>query len=691
MSLPSVNRRQLLIGGGIGVGLVVAFNLWPRETPTPQGWTGEEARFDHYLKIDRDGTVTALLPQVETGQGIWTTLAGLIATELGIAHGDIALEPAVPGPGLANDILGAGLQVTAGSSSVRAFAAPVRDAAATARALLAEEAADRWGVPVDDVDVRDGAAHHDGREYRFAELVEAAAGRRAPSSLSYRTTGSGGETGARLDGRAKAQGSWRLASDVRLPGLKFASIRMAPPFGRISSISRGAVPTQLVEREHWVAALADDWWSAERAIAAANIRFTSPDLGQDGIMAALDRALDDGSGDIIEQVGDATATLDAADQPLVGRYSSAPFPHAALEPVSATARRRADGGIDIWAASQAPGALIASVAEATGIDADGVTLIPLPVGGHDGAALENQAAALASIIAIDAQAPVQLNISPAHAARLDPVGTPMVARIRATPSRDGRIGGWEARVAGMGGLGAALERLGGQGHALDLDGAIPPYAIPGLSVEQVEADLPLRTGYRRGHAAMLHCFANESMVDEIARAIGAEPLSFRVSMLGDNRRLAGLVQQAGLFAGWDSTRMGVAVASLYGSAIALVAEAEPGGRAPRVTRLSAVIDCGRAIHPAIVRQQVEAGLVAALQQLSRPAPDMRAGMPLSRAAMPGLANLPDIRIDMIESDAEPGGISGLAEAVTAPAIANALVATGNPRLRSLPFAGQSGA
>ncbi|WP_260482734.1 molybdopterin cofactor-binding domain-containing protein [Sphingomicrobium flavum] len=690
MKLPGVNRRQLLIGGGVGVGLVIAFNLWPRTTPAPQGWTGEDARFDHYLKIGSDGAVTALLPQVETGQGIWTTLAGLMAAELGIAHGDIALQPAVPGPGLENHALGAGLQVTAGSSSIRAFAGPVRDAAATARMLLAAEAAERFGAPLDEIDISEGAAHHGGRSLPFAELVEAAASRSAPRTLIYRAEVDGGVETPRLDTLAKAQGSWRLASDVRLPGLKYASVRIAPEFGAITSISRGAVTLPMVERENWVAAIGDDWWAAERAIAAAKIRFTSPGLDHEAIAKSIDNALDQGGGASLASNGDAQGALGAADQPLVVRYHCAPIPHAALDPMSATARRRADGGIDLWAASQAPAALIAAVAEATGLSPDAITLIPLPFGGHDGGALENEVAAIAATIAVETGGAVQLTLSPAHAARLDRVGAPMAARIRCTPSDDGRIGGWEARFAGMGGLGAALQRLGGDGPALDSDGAVPPYAIPDLTVEQAAADLPLRTGYRRGHAAMFHAFCNESMVDELARALGAEPLSFRVSMLGGDRRLAGLVQQAGLFGGWDSTRMGIACASLYGSAIALVAEAEPGGTAPRVTRLSAVVDCGRAIHPALVRQQVEAGLVAALQQLSRPAPAYRAAMPLQRAAAPGLARLPIIRVDVVESEAPPGGVSGLAEAVTAAAIANALVATGNPRLRSLPFAGQSG-
>ena len=148
MKLAKVSRRNLLIGGGAGAGLVIAFLAWPKREASPLRPGAKEPVFGSFLKIATDGRVTVAVPQVETGQGIWTGLAQIAADELGAAWENMAVEPAPRGSAYLNRLVGEQSQVTtritAGSTSIRAFERPLREAAATARTLLCEAAAKRW-------------------------------------------------------------------------------------------------------------------------------------------------------------------------------------------------------------------------------------------------------------------------------------------------------------------------------------------------------------------------------------------------------------------------------------------------------------------------------------------------------------------------------------------------------------------
>jgi isoquinoline 1-oxidoreductase beta subunit len=198
----------------------------------------------------------------------------------------------------------------------------------------------------------------------------------------------------------------------------------------------------------------------------------------------------------------------------------------------------------------------------------------------------------------------------------------------------------------------------------------------------------------RGGAHGITGFFTESFIDEVARARGAEPLAFRMGMLGGNVRLARAISSAAAVGGWDGggegSTMGLACHSAFGSHIGLLAQATIGSdRRIAVTRLVAAVDCGRVVNRNLVAQQVEGGLLTALARATGPAPEIIAGMPVARRvgalALPRLAAMPQIDVELIDSGEAPGGISGLAEAVLAPAVANALHAGTGRRLRSLPL------
>ena len=703
MKLPAVDRRTLLIGGGAGAGLIVAFMAWPRREGSPLRPASKEDVFGPFLRIATDGRVTLAVPQVETGQGIWTGLAQIAADELGAAWDAMAVEPAPHGAAYTNSLIahdyGVTTRITAGSSSIRAFEQPLREGAAVARVLLCEAAADRWGVNAAECDTEGGFVIHEGKRIGFGEVAAEAAHRKPPDVAQVRPIGSGKLAGAelpRLDLPAKSDGSLRFASDVRLPKMIFASVRMAPPGGRLTSFSRNAARRQrglidLINRDRWLAALAESWWAADRALAWAEPKFTGQVSGD--IAARLAERLQSGDTERIVERGDYTHATSGAT-PLAATYSIAPAPHHSLEAPAAVARFTGSR-LEIWIGTQMPDLAREAAAAAAGIAEPDVTIYPMPVGDGSGSAFAFEAASIAVELARFAGRPVSLAFPPATAQNQDSVRPPMLARMAALPAPDGTLRSWSARIVGMGGLQADIARAKGQEPPQFKPNAVNlPYGIPAVRIDAIDAGLPIRTGYMRGGDEAMLAFATESFVDEIARMLNAEPLAFRVGMLGGNPRLAHAVMTAAKIGGWDGgaqgSNLGLACASIYGSHIGLLAETTIGAdQKIKVSRLVAAVDAGRIVNPGLVRQQVEGGLLAALSLAVVPPPAYVAAMPRA-APMRGrgferLGEVPKIEIELIQSEQEPGGVSGLGLAVLAPAVANAIAAGTGRRLRNLPF------
>ena len=217
--------------------------------------------------------------QVETGQGIWTALPQIVADELGAAWETVGVEPAPLLKAYANPLAKEegwpdGIRITANSTSVRAFEQPLREAAAVARMMLVGAAADRWNLSPSECETGDGFVINGGRTFTFGELAEEAAGRTPPHKPQPRQTAKGrlmGEPLQRLDGPAKSDGSLRFAGDVRLPGMLFAAVRIAPPGGRLTgfareTIAKAAGVRHVAARDGWIAVVADSWWAAEQAL-----------------------------------------------------------------------------------------------------------------------------------------------------------------------------------------------------------------------------------------------------------------------------------------------------------------------------------------------------------------------------------------------------------------------------------------
>jgi isoquinoline 1-oxidoreductase beta subunit len=750
-----VSRRGVLTGAAVGGGLLVAWWLMPRSYRTPLVAASGEHVFGAWLKIASDGVVSVAVPQLEMGQGISTLLPQIVAHELGADWRQVAMEPA-PVSGaygnipLAQKWIGlwdptfsglsdrtdtmmaerfAGSQrfnATADGTSIAAYEMPCRAAAAAARAMLAQEAASRWGVSWEACEVADGFVTHGPNRATFGELAEAAAEwtppdppplrpeplREAPLSAEAEQA----PAYPRLDLPSKVDGSFRFAGDVRLPGMVYASIRHGPvDDSQLTGFNpKGAAGIKgligIVKSKRWLAVAATTWWSADAALDAMKPRFAvaNPVSGNE-IAARLETTLRGGAAFPIAETGFGAEALQRVD--IGRRYEVEPAYAVPLETACAAARY-ADGRLDLWMASQAPEQARIAAARAIGIATEDVALYPMPAGGSFDARLEHDHAIEIALIAKELGRPVQLTwprrdelirsrprapawlLLGAQVSRADP-GAIDAMRVRiATPPAAREFG---KRLFGNLTSMAAIRETTGQPDPLACEGAVPPYQLPAVLVEHLPTEIGLPVGRVRGNSHGPTIFAIESFIDEIAAKYQREPLSFRMAMLGSDVRLAACLQRAAQLAGWDGgadqSGQGIACARIgegpEAARIACVATARQGEGGVRVTRLSAAVDIGRIINHDIALQQIEGGLVFGIGTALGNPVKLRSGLPENTSygalGLPTVEDCPEMRIEFIASEAPPSDPGELGAVVAPPAIANALFSATGLRLRRLPL------
>src|SRR5436190_211270 len=728
-----ISRRTLLIGGGAGIGLVVAWRLWPRTYRPNWRAAPGETLFNAFLKIGSDGRVVVAVPQTELGQGVWTTLPQVLADELGADWRTVSVEPAPLSPLYANGLLADeaaddsalpgflhgiarwaaqdfarrnALMMTGGSPSLGAFEEPMREAGAGARALLSMAAARRWGAGWEDLDTHDGFVWRGRDRIPFAALAEEAAGLELPDDLPIRGGEANRLAGAalpRLDAPSKIDGSARFAGDVRLPGMVHAAVRGGPAGSTLAGFDRAAgrqVPGVLaiLENPAWIGVAATNWWAAGRALNAMRPRFHHPGgaATNASISAALAAALESGSADRIVASGNVDGPFEGAS-PINARYEVPLAPSAPIEPLTATARITGDR-LEVWAPTQAPGLARSAAARAVGFAEDQVVIYSMPAGGGYGRKLETDAIEQAAIFALRLQRPVQLTWPRIQEIANDRCRPAAAAQMTAWVAQ-GRIHSWQARIAAPATSSEVAGRLGASGLLVRPDGAAvagaaPPYAIPNVAVDHVPADIGIATGYWRGGAHSYTGFFTECFIDEICRAAGMEPLSFRMQMLEGNPRLARVLATATSIGGWDGggrgSGMGIACHAAFGSYIATLVEVEvTREQRLRVVRAVCAVDCGRAINPEIVKQQIEGGLIHGISAAIGKKLEIVAGQPAAQTigayGLPVLRDSPDVTVELVDSDEEPGGVTELAVPTAAPGVANAYFSLSGQRARTLPI------
>jgi len=739
-----LSRRTLLVGGGATAGLLIAWGVWPRSYAPNLNAGPTEAIVNAFLKIDTSGQIIVIVPQTEMGQGVTTVLPQILADELGADWRTVAVQSAPISPLYANILLArewlasdwtrllgdAGdwaigqyatreaLMLTGGGTSMPMFHDAYRDAGAAARVLLCKAAAARWSIPWESCDIQDGIIS-DGAERRMKIGDVAMDGVKfdLPAILPLRQGQDGrlsGQDLPRLDTPSKIDGTHNFAADIRLPDMVFASIRQGPigdaVLAGLDERSAGGVTgfLKLVKQERWVAAVASNWWAANKALDLADPVFTlrGEPVSSGAIDDALEAAFSGGAGRRLYSQGDLAPVFEGATI-LASEYQVDAGLHLSLEPPCATARVTADGA-EVWMATQAPGLARNAIADALDLTCDAVTLYPLHAGGSFGRNMDWEAGVQAALIARDMGRPVQLQWSRLEDVIQDRPSAPAHARMAAKIGRNGAIEGWLAKVAAPCAMTQtwariadgrlpheAAEDAADKATRLAVAGMVPPYAIPNWAVDHYPANVGLPLGFARGNAHLHSVFFTESFIDELAHLANIEAMSFRIQMLGGNPRLAHCLSTAAAMGGWQGgiagSGQGMAAHMTGGAYAAVMVEAAMRGDGLTVGRVIAAVDAGDQVNPDIARQQIESGLVYGLAYATGASVPYERGLPtraiLGRMNLPQLADVGEVAVEMIRSTADPAGVSDLVAPLVAPAIANALYTWTGQRMRSLPLVG----
>jgi isoquinoline 1-oxidoreductase beta subunit len=711
--MTSMDRRSFLkvgaaVGGGLALTLVLPSALSPGSAANI---TASDFAPNAFIRISRDGVVTMVMPMVEMGQGVYTSMAMLLAEELEVDLSRVRLEQAPPNDALyGNSILH--IQTTGLSTSIRAFWTPLRQAGAVARTLLVSAAAHQWAVDPATCRAQHGIVSDfaGARHLGYGELVDVAATMQvpAPDKLALKAPESFKLIGTRvrrLDSQDKINGRAVYGIDARLPGMRVAAIAISPVFGgRVKSIDETAALAingvhQVVRLDNAVAVVGDHLWASKKGLQAAAVQW------DDGPNAAIDsaeiiRQLEEASkqsGAVARHEGDAERVLTSAERRFDATFRLPFLAHAAMEPMNCTAHVRKDG-CDLWVGTQAPTLTQALIAQLTGLPKDAVRIHNFLLGGGFGRRLEADGSILAVRVAQHVDGPVKVIWSREEDIQHDMYRPCYYDRISAAVDASGKPVAWTHRVAGSSVVARYVPPLFRNGLDFDaVEGAAePPYALPNIHVDYVRVEPPgIPTAFWRGVGPVKNVFIVESFIDELAAASHQDPVEYRKSLLSHNPRALGVLTLAAEKADWGRRLpprqgRGVSLQSSFGGYLAQVAEVEvTADGLVRVRRLVCAVDCGLVVNPDTIAAQVDGGSLFGLTAALYGSITLKAG----RVQQSNFHDYRPMRIDetpvmethIVKSTEAPGGFGEAACAIVAPAVTNAIFAATGKRIRSLPI------
>ncbi len=700
---PSLSRRGLL-RGGTAAAFVLGFCAPIGVIAAMEG--GEYAP-NAFIRIDRQGAVTLIMPQVEMGQGVYTSISMILAEELDADWAKVKTEHAPPDEAhYANPMLG--MQATGNSNSIRAWWKPLRTAAAAARACLVEAAAGGWGVPAAACRTEAGTVIHDasGRKAAYGDLIGRAGGITPPTDpplkdpKDFRLIG---QPLKRLDTPDKTNGRAQYGIDALPPGVKFAVLAQSPVLGgnvaHVDDAAARAVPgvRQVVVLDDVVAVVGDHTWAAKQGLAALDVAWIDGPNG--GVSSELiwDRLRTAGQreGSVAKQVGDADGALASGDV-VAATFEMPLLAHAPMEPVNCTVHVTPTSA-EVWIGSQVLERVHAAVAKAAGLPESQVTVHNHLLGGGFGRKLEPDMAYAAARIAKQVDGPVKVIWTREEDIRHDYYRPAYHDRLWAR--LDGqRIVGWKHRVTGSAVMARFAPPLFAKGVDADgVDSAVDiPYDIENKLIEFNREEPPgINTGFWRGVGPNNNVFAIESFVDELARRAGQDPVAFRRAHLGGSPRHRAALDLVAEKSGWGSPLpprcgRGVAVQPSFASYIATVVECSVDD-AGEVTlrRVTSAVDTGIAVNPDTVVAQLQGGLVfgltAALYGEITLANGRVQQSNFHDYRMLRIDQVPPIDVHVIKSGESPGGIGETGTTASIPALRNAIYAATGVALRRMPI------
>jgi isoquinoline 1-oxidoreductase beta subunit len=709
LNAQGVNRRSFLKATATGAaGLLIGF-YFHIEAESLAAATEVHADgpivFNAWIHVGTDDTVTILIDKSEMGQSILTGLAMIAADELDCDWKKVRTEFAPADKVYINPRFG--VQGTGGSSGTPTSWNPLRKASATARAMLLQAAAQKWGVDVSQCRAENSTILHEPTKRRatYGSLAEAAAKLTPPQDVPLKTPEQYkliGKPTPRLDTPAKVNGSAQYGMDMRMPGMLYAVIARCPVFGgKVASFNATkakAVPgvKDAIQISNGVAVIADNTWAAMQGRRALEIQW---DEGPNAKLTSADisKALEEGAaqpGHAARKEGDVEAGLAAAATKFVVDYEVPFLAHATMEPMNCTAHVRADR-CDVWSGTQAQTSSQATAAKITGLDTGAVFIHTTFLGGGFGRRFESDFIGEAVEASKAMNAPVKVTWSREDDMQHDYYR--MVSHARCTAGLDAE--GWPVVWASHVSSPALMARFGPLKDNFDhrsvesLDDV--PYTIPNILVDFRLVDTPIPIGFWRSVGASQSGFFLESFADEMATAAKKDPYEFRRHLLGKSPRHLAVLETAAQNAGWGKPlptgrARGIAVVTSYSGFVALVIEVSVNrqDRTLKVHRVVCALDCGRIVNPSSIEAQARSCIVYGLTAAMHSAITIDRGRVqqnnFNDYQMMRFDEMPDVEVRIVPSDGPPTGAGEFVVPPVAPALCNAIFAATGKRVRRLP-------
>jgi isoquinoline 1-oxidoreductase beta subunit len=696
-----LSRRQLLLSGaatifGLGIGAC--------SKSSTRIAAQSDVVISSFVTISTNNTVVITVPDIEMGQNIFTTLSKIIADELGADWSTISVKIGGGDPVFANPLKG--YQATGRSQSVRGFYQPLRMLGATIREMLIQVAAERWSVPIHECTSKKSYIIHTptDRRLRYSELAEAAAKLPMPTEPRLRPDTELemiGKTTPRLDTALKSRGEAIYTIDLDLPDMLSASIRHAPVLGTSieqldnESLIRQTGVHSVVVEDNYIAVVAERFYQAKAALDSARLSFTANsanEISSADYQTQLEQSLNSDMGIKLDDGPD----IESQNKDLVASYWVPFLAHATMEPMTAVARFE-NGSLELWASTQGPFIARAKIAKKLGIDPQAITIHRPFAGGGFGRRFFSDFCIQAAVIAHSVPGrPIKLIWSREQDMAHDYYRPAVAARLIGSLNETGKLTGLTAQVSGAsiresmapGSLKGKVDR------SLFSGLADCPYDFVDRQFVWHKQSTPIRIGMWRAVSNSQNAFFLESFIDECASAAGVDPAKYRLSLCGKDTRLRNVIEKVTEISDWSSAQnngsaLGIAVVKSYGSYVAQVAEVEVVDKKITVKKVWCVIDCGQAIDPGGVRAQMEGGIIYGLSAALFGEITINKG----RVAQSNFHNYrilqaeqaPDIKVVIINSGAELGGVGEPGLPPVAPAVGNAIFAAVGTRLRQLPL------
>ena len=663
-----------------------------------------------FVRVSPDNLVTVIIKHVEFGQGPATGLATLVADEMDADWNQIRVEMSPANDPLYKNLM-FGTMGTGGSTAIGNSWMQMRSAGASARAMLVEAAAKRWGVPTSAIKVSKGVVSSGSRKASFGELAADAAALKPPEKPVLKTpdqfTLIGRDT-PKVDSVAKTNGTAMFTMDIQRPNMVHSAIAHPPAFGgtvkSVVDTAALAVPGVLAVRTipQGVVVYAQDGYAARKGAAALDVTWdlsraekrTSEELYAQFAQAS------EAPGKQVEKTGDTAAALKGAAKKLEAVYQFPYLAHAPMEPLDAVIEMNGDR-LDVWMGSQFQVGELTAICARLGVPFEKASLHQQFAGGSFGRrATPTMEFAVEAAAAFKAwgKGPVKHVWSRENDIRGGRYRPLTVHTIRGGLDSAGNITAWDQVVAAQSFFkGTPMEGMGirnGVDDALT-EGIAESYKFANQYVGQHIMEGGVPTLWWRSVGNTHTAYAVETFVDQLLEMAGKDPVAGRLALMEDERTKAVLAKAAEI-AGWGGKvtagrARGVAAWKSFGSYVAQVAEVSKGADGlPKVHKVWCAVDCGIAVNPNVIRAQMESGIGYGLGHALYSEVELGEGGIVKQENFDTyrslrIAEMPEVEVAIIASGKDPTGVGEPGLPPIAPAVANAWRKLTGKAVRRLPF------